>query len=276
MIDITPNKIPKRFVNEELADHWCVDETKTSFEKLINHLKHTTNMYKWFFEPAQNILEVYKKVELKIADIGGGIGWTSCLLAQFPQVKKVYVVDPSKERLKKGHFVIKHFNILPSKIEFIEGTFDNFKLPEKVDLIILNGAFHHCFDKDTKTLFDNIKTNLSKETSIEPKILVSNEHYLNPLVIVKRFIRYYFRFFLFKNKQYDWNENPIEPGNWNAPSYFGGEHNRLKKDINKIFKKNGFIAKYHSFDESIVKKKYRYKWMQPLIYYYAILTSNEK
>ena len=51
--------------------------------------------------------------------------------------------------------------------------------------------------------------------------------------MVKRFIRYYFRFFLLKKKKNDWNENPIGPGNWNAPDNFGGEHNRLKKDINK-------------------------------------------
>ncbi len=271
MTDIASKKIPDRFINEKLVEHWDIDETKKSFDRLINHLKHTTNMYNWFIEPAQNILRLCKKDDLIIADVGGGVGWTSCILAQFSQVKKVYVIDPSKERLSKGPFVAKHFNAPPSKINFIEGTFDNFNLPEKVDLIILNGAFHHCFDKDAKALFDSIKKNLSEETSVDSKVLISNEHYLNPLVMVKRFIRYYFRFFLLKKKKNDWNKNPIGPGNWNAPDNFGGEHNRLKKDINKIFKKNGFIAKYHLFDEDLVKKKYRYKWMQPLIYYYAIL-----
>ena len=38
MTDITSKKIPDRFMNEKLGDHWCVDETKKSFDRLINHL----------------------------------------------------------------------------------------------------------------------------------------------------------------------------------------------------------------------------------------------
>ena len=30
-----------------------------------------------------------------IADIGGGIGWTSAIIAKHPRVKKVYLVEPS-------------------------------------------------------------------------------------------------------------------------------------------------------------------------------------
>jgi len=272
MIDINSEKIPKRFVNEKLGEHWCVDETQKSFEKLMNHLKNNTNMYKFFIKASENIFKVLKKDNLIIADIGGGIGWTGCILAQSPQVKKVYVVEPSKERLSKGPFVSKHFNLPSSKIKFLEGTFDNFNLPEKVDLIMLHGAFHHCFDKDTEVLFNSIKKNLAEKTN---KVLISGEHYLNPLVMIKRFIRYYSSFLLFKKKQYDFNSNPIGPGNWNAPDYFGGEHNRLKTDIKKIFKENGFVAKYYSFDEDNLKKKYFFKWMQPLIYYYAILHRQE-
>ena len=137
---------------------------------------------------------------------------------------------------------------------------------------MLHGAFHHCFDKDTEVLFNSIKKNLSEKTN---KVLISGEHYLNPLVMIKRFVRYYSSFLLFKKKQYDFNNNPIGPGNWNAPDYFGGEHNRLKTDIKKIFKKNGFAAKYYSFDEDNLKKKYFFKWMQPVIYYYAILHQQE-
>ena len=93
--------------------------------------------------------------------------------------------------------------------------------------------------------------------------------------MIKRFIRYYSSFLLFKKKQYDFNSNPIGPRNWNAPDYFSGEHKRLKTDIKKIFKENGFVAKYYSFDEDNLKKKYFFKWMQPLIYYYAILHRQE-
>ena len=76
-----------RFVNEKLGEHWCVDESKESFEKLMNHLKKTTNMYKFFSKAAESIFKILKKDKLKIADIGGGIGWTSCLLAQSSQVE---------------------------------------------------------------------------------------------------------------------------------------------------------------------------------------------
>ena len=41
---------------------------------------------------------------------------------------------------------------------------------------------------------------LSEKTN---KVLISGEHYLNPLVMIKRFVRYYFQFFLLKKTSPD-------------------------------------------------------------------------
>ena len=60
-----------------------------------------------------------------------------------------------------------------------------------------------------KICIDSIKKNLSEETSVDSKVLIINEHYLNTLVMVKRFIRYYFRFFLLKKQKNDWNKKKI-------------------------------------------------------------------
>ena len=131
------NVIPIRFEDEKLADHWKVTEDKKTFDNLMSHLQVKTHFYFGFMQSISKYFELNKDDELIIADIGGGVGWSSAILAKLPNVKKVYLVEPSLNRLRSFDNICKHLNVPPNKVEFVNGSFQDFKLPEKVDMILM-------------------------------------------------------------------------------------------------------------------------------------------
>ena len=279
--------VPERFIEEKLGDHWSVNENPQSFDKLQNHLTNNTNMFSFFYKAVTKILDFYNPQGLIVADIGGGIGWTSCILASFPQIKKIYLIDPSISRLEKVKHVIDHYKIDKSKIVITEGNFLKFNLPEKVDIFILNGSFHHCSNENVDKLFDNIRVNLKdrkyckyidykgeqKIITFKPKILIAGEHYLNKIVILKRLIFLILSTFYIIKPRKDLNGNLYNIKNLNPPVFFSGEQERTKKQVIKLFKKSNFKFKIIKHKEDNLKNKknifnfYKFK----LTYFYSIL-----
>ena len=284
------NSIPDRFFEEKLPDIWSVNKERQSFDKLQNHLINTTNMFHFFHKAITKVLDFYSPEGVTIADIGGGVGWTSSILGSFPQIKKIYLIDPSPTRLEKAKDIADHYNIDKSKVFLIKGDFQNFNLPEKVDIAILNGAFHHCFDEYIDVLFQNIRACLKepkkvsyvdyvgeqRQITLKSKILISGEHYLHNIVIFKRFIDYMLGIFYLKKPKKDWNGNFYKLGKFNPPHLFSGEHDRLKKEIIKLFERNNFKFKIIEHDEDNLKNKKKLSkfYKNPKTYYYAILESN--
>ena len=280
------NKIAEKYKSEDLGDHWKVDETKSSFIKLLNHLCISSNNYQFFNEAISNYLLFDKTKDIIVADLGAGIGWTSAILALDPRIKKIYVVDPSKNRLKIAPYVAKHFSSDSKKLVYIEGSFSNFHLPEKVDLFLLNGAFHHCDYIDMKALFLNIKLYLkinikfsyynfqSKKVDVysKSKILISCEHHLNKYIHLWRLFKKVFFKYDNKKKISDYN-------------IWSSEHNRFKKEIINIFKENKLSYNFFYFNGDMIDpmlinkskfKKFLYFYnIQALYYYYSILEFNE-
>ena len=147
--------LAKKYLNENLAPHWNVNDTKESFEKLLNHISSTTN-FKSFFEKEISHPELFSMPKgMIIADIGAGNGWTSALLALKPEVEKVYAIEPSKSRYDKIMHVAKHFNVPQNKIIPVMGNFEDLKIPQKIHLACLSSSFHHCFDDQVPKLFHN-------------------------------------------------------------------------------------------------------------------------
>lgn len=169
-------RIARKFLNEDLGIQWRVYETKESFERLLHHLEVKTNGRPYFEEALRHLnLDDNKFADgLIVADIGAGVCWASSILAQHPKVKFLYAVDPSDSRLKHARFVIKHFGV-EDKVKIIRGTFSQPNLPEQVDLILLCGSLHHCYDENIKDLFLNMKQSLKSNG----KILITNEHYID-------------------------------------------------------------------------------------------------
>tara|TARA_A100001015_G_scaffold162864_1_gene180989 strand:+ start:580 stop:1440 length:861 start_codon:yes stop_codon:yes gene_type:complete len=97
-----------------------------------------------------------------ILDVGCGNGYASIyLLKNFPNIKKIYLLESSEEAVKNlipktlNHFGIK------DKFEIINGSFDSLNLNIEFDFIISFGAIHHstCLFETVKCLNKNIKEN---------------------------------------------------------------------------------------------------------------------
>ena len=73
---------------------------------------------------------------------------------------KIFVVEPSKNRLNRAEAIAKHLNAPREKLVFIEGTFENPRVPVNVDIVNLCASIHHCFDEEIPKLFDNIRNML--------------------------------------------------------------------------------------------------------------------
>lgn len=252
------DKVAKRFVDEDVGSHWRVDSSISSFERLLYHIEVRSNFKIYFeeaFEKLNNTVN-FEQEKIKVADIGAGVGWSSAIMAQNPRVTLVYSIDPSENRLRHNMWVAKHFQV-ENKVRIIKGTFQEPNVPEKVDLILLCASLHHCFDDHLKGLFASIRQVL-KPNGV---LLVANDHYVNWWWSVKRFIGY-FRKLL---------KVHYTLGNLRAPDPFGGEHWRTKKELDYIFHREGFKAKYFLHEGDLCKDKPTFYHRLGWCYYYAIL-----
>lgn len=84
------NRIAEEYKSEKIGNHWYVDDTKSSFNNLINHLCITTNIYQFFSQAISNKLLFRNTKDLVVADLGAGIGWTIAILAKDTRIKKIH------------------------------------------------------------------------------------------------------------------------------------------------------------------------------------------
>lgn len=255
-------ELAERFINESLAIHWQVDDTEESFERLICHLDLKTNFKPYFEESIKRLQldsEKYKEGVI-VADIGAGVCWTSAILAKHPNVKHVYAVDPSDERLKHARYVLKHFKVAEGKVTLVKGTFTDPKVPEKVNLLLLCGALHHCYDEDIPKLFSNIRSLLAKGGIV----LIASEHYVTTLWLIARFLSCVKNF---KNRR----KMNFSITNLRAPDSFSGEHWRTRKELLHIFHTHGFKTRLFTHNGDLCKDKPHIYQRMGWKYYYAFL-----
>ncbi len=273
------NNLSDKYNDSNIGKHWEVDKNKSSFERLLNHLRFTTKNYDFFSSAILKTLSDFPNGEIVVVDLGAGVGWTSAIMSLDPRIKKIYVIEPTEQRLSRVEKVVKYFGGDLKKIVIMNSTFTNFKLPEKVDIFVLHGSFHHCYDKDINLMFKKIKQYLKHsktinykdflkrdiELKINSKILISGEHFLNRYILLWRLLK---KIFLLKKSNKDIDN-------------YSGEHNRYQKEIKKIFNYNNFKYKFYYFDGDMIDpmllkknflKKIFYKFnIQALYYYYSIL-----
>lgn len=253
--------VARRFLDEELGIHWQVDDTKESFDRLLYHIEVQSN-FKPYFEKALYHLGLDDdnvRDNLVVADIGAGVCWTSAILAKHPKVKLVYATDPSVNRLKHARFVIKHFGS-EDKVKIIRGTFLEPNVPEKVDLILLCGSLHHCYDAQIPGLFSNIKKLLKPDG----RVLIADEHYVNWAWSLKRILGCLYHF-PNRSKLYYSLSKP------RAPHPFGGEHWRTRKELEKMFKAHGYTAQFFIHSGDLCKNKHSLYRKLGWFYFHAIL-----
>ena len=256
--------VSKRFVNEEIAIHWLVDQDEESFTRLLEHIQINTHFYYGFCKAFEYLLTCRQDDNLVIADIGGGVGWTSAIMAKHPRVKKVYLVEPSQNRINSFDNICKHLNVIPNKVESISGNFVNFSLPEKVDIVVMCASIHHCHDDYLDDLFRNINEFL-KHNRGKAIVLIANEHYVNSLYSLKRLLSL-MKHFVKGSKPY-WNVSNLRHYH---PNDF--EHWRTKSELDtKIFGKYQFRANYKLLNVDLCDDKPMWEWLTMWRYYYAVL-----
>lgn len=259
--------LSERFTDEELGTHWAVDGNVESFNRLINYIEVKTNFKPYFESALTHIPWDSLGEELVIADIGSGVGWTSALISRMPQVRKVYSIEPGRARARRIQYVAKHFGLDNGQVEWINGSFENFNLPEKVDYVILCASFHHCVDTLQKRLFENIVSN-SRRSNVG--VLVANEHYVTTFWTLSRMKSYYLKENAASRKQLCWG-----PGQWREPSPWDNEHHRIKRECDRIFEGNGFNATYYIHPGDLCKNKSLLKTRLMWRYYHAVLERKE-
>lgn len=255
--------VPKRFDDEKLASYWKVNKSRESFDNLMWHIQVKTHLYFSFMQSINTFFKLNKKDNLIIADIGGGVGWTSVMLAKNPKVKKVYLVEPSLNRVKSFDSITNHLEVSKKKVEFINGSFQSFNLPEKVDVILMCASIHHCHKDYLDLLFKNIKENLIDENS-KSSIIISNEHYVNFFFSIFRLSRLVLN--LFSGKKVFWNIFNLRH---HDPK--DHEHFRTIREIKNIFKKYKYNYKIFEYKLDICNDKLDWKSYISTKYYYAIL-----
>ena len=257
--------IPKRFINEKIADHWNVDESQESFDRLLNHIENTTN-FRLFFEQAfEKLMNDRKESGLVIADVGGGVGWTSAIMALHPRVSKVFLIEPSDNRRLSNKYILNHFGVPEEKVESISGTFQNFKLNEKVDIVVLCASFHHCPNEFVAQLFKNIDECLVGNTN-NTRVLIANEHIVTYLWILKR-LAGYIKNLLLGRRNLMFNSIT----NIRAPDPYSGEHWRTRKEVDRIINNAGYSSRLFKQQGNLCVPKSNFISKIQWIYYYSLL-----
>ena len=254
-----------RFINEKIAPHWNITPDKDSFKCLLHHIENITNFRKFFEVAFDTFLSQHEGNELVLADIGGGAGWTSALMALNPRVKKVYLIEPSDNRRSSNVHICNHFKVPEKKVERINGTFQNFNLVEKVDAVILCASIHHCFDQFIPILFENISHTL-KNPNKKSSVLIANEHYVKFPWLLRRLGYYFKNYFRKEEKKVFYNLTKLR-----MPHPFDGEHWRTKKELINIFEKYNYSHQIIDNEGDLCIKSPPYLFKYEWGYYFAIL-----
>jgi SAM-dependent methyltransferase len=252
--------ISPRFIDEDLAPHWRVDETRESFQSLLDHIDNKTNFRSYFEKAFADPALLSAQKNNVVIDIGVGVGWSSAIMATNPRISRVIAIEPSLAREKHIPFVADHFSAPKGTVEIVNGTFGNLGTATLADLIVLCGSFHHCWDHDIPTLFDQIKKLLKPGGAV----LITNEHYVRWPWFCKRLLSWI---------KSNLTGRPVHfgPFNLNAPDPFDGEHWRTRTEISDIFSLHGFESRIMDYEGDLCKDKPRWIDTWGWTYYYAIL-----
>ena len=179
--------VSNRFVNENIGIHWQVDSSESSFTRLLEHIQVRTQFYNGFCKAFNYFLENRSENNMIIADVGGGVGWTSAIMAKHPRVKKVYLVEPDINRRNRFQSICNHLKVDPLKVDVINGSFHDFSIPEKVYAIVICASLHHCHREylaDLLEIFFNFSLKKSKSKSLYSKLTLCVYIILNTETII--------------------------------------------------------------------------------------------
>ena len=255
--------VSNRFINEKIGIHWQVDTSERSFARLLEHIQVRTQFYNGFCKAFSNFLENRSENNMIIADVGGGVGWTSAIMATHPRVKKVYLVEPNINRRNSFQNICNHLKVDPLKVDAINGSFHDFSIPVKVAAIVMCESLHHCHKDYLADLFRNILEFLIEKNG-KARVLIANEHYVNIFFSVRRQLS--LLKWLIEGKKPFWTTT--NPRHYDPYDF---EHWRSKSELDSIFNKYNFVANYNLLRFDLCDDKPLYEWLIMWRYYFATL-----
>lgn len=211
---------------QEAAAHWRVDGSAESRDRLLYHLEVRTNMKRAFLHGCDL---AGRAIQGTVVDLGAGIGWTSAHLSRLPDVSIVYVVDIGVARLMRTPAVFDVLGGDKTKLRIVRGGFTAVKLPDKsVNCLVMNGAFHHCYDEDAHRLLQEAHRVLADDGVI----MISNEHYVGLVWYLKGVMRSLIRE----------HRLQLRPSEIRKPLATSGEHWRTLGEIKAIWEAGGLFC----------------------------------
>ena len=153
-------------LNANLANYL----SKKSYKKIIMH--YTGIMPKEVMKILKINKKVWRALEGKGADLGGGVGCISSSIAKKKKVKKIYCIDAVKDVVTKCQFLVKK-GILGKNYEKVISVFGSFD-----DIRLANSSLDFCISWESM----HHSINVSK-TLIEAKRIVKNNGWI---IIVDR------------------------------------------------------------------------------------------
>jgi len=172
----------------------------------------------------------------------------------------VYAVDIGMARLMRTPSVFDVLNGDKTKLRLARGGFREIKLPDKsVNCIVMNGAFHHCYDRDASRLFQEAHRVLANNGAV----VLSNEHYVDFAWYLKGVVRK-----LLRERQLELRSAKIR-----TPLTSSGEHWRTLREITEIWQADGlFRYRFEELDYDATNNAQGWFRRMGWHYYSAVLT----
>jgi len=190
----TSDDLKSRYSSEywndvELEKHkeWWISDKENSHTQLKRYLKKARLLED--FEIAQKNILASNKINLQIADLAAGIGWTSALLSKMPNVEKVHAVEISRHRLELLFpYAVKMFKGNSEKLERYMGSFYNLGFDNSsMDIVFMSQAFHHSSQPN------ELLKEIDRVLKPGGKLIMIGENYIGRFKIIIKYIKYIIR-----------------------------------------------------------------------------------
>jgi ubiquinone/menaquinone biosynthesis C-methylase UbiE len=131
---------------EQSKEWWIADGGEAAFERLRASLDEVGLMAE--YRIAEDYIAKLPRIDLNIADLASGIGWTSSQLSKLPNVASVHAVEISQHRLELLFpQAVRLFKGEAVKLSRNLGSFYNLQFAgSSMDIVFLSSAFHHASD----------------------------------------------------------------------------------------------------------------------------------
>jgi SAM-dependent methyltransferase len=167
---------------EQSKEWWIANGTQAEFARLRSYLDETGLMTD--YRIAERYIAQLPGIQLAVADLAAGIGWTSSLLSRLSNVGSVHAVDISRHRLELLFPQAIHmFEGEAAKLKRHLGSFYHLGLANaSMDVVLLSAAFHHASNPL------RLLTEIDRVLKPGGHLVLIGENVIGPIAIFRRVI----------------------------------------------------------------------------------------